>query len=127
LKLKFDELLSNFAFNFNLRRYSTMQEFGVVLRGFLPDVLRLISPSSEDVARQLVVDFLARVLLTHASSVKRRETEHNHISILARQLATAAVADNQCFESTPLVGPCRLTVSKPELKAQLVSALETEI
>ena len=60
MKLKYDELLSNVAFNFNVRRYAEDEIQGPVNLG-----------------------------------VK--------------------------------VGRCRLTVSKPELKARLVSALETKM
>ena len=101
----------------------TMKEFGIVLRGFLPQVLLLISkgggsaseeeskshsgggggitpPSSTIGIAQLLVDLLTRVFLMHVSSITRRETKHNHINILARQLATAAVVtDNQRLSS----------------------------
>ena len=51
-----------------------------------------------------MVEFLARVLmtlLTEVSGGERRGTTpaHNHISIVARQLTTAAVVHNQCFSA----------------------------
>mmetsp|Transcript_22597 Transcript_22597/g.55805 ORF Transcript_22597/g.55805 Transcript_22597/m.55805 type:complete len:1024 (-) Transcript_22597:142-3213(-) len=94
----------------------TMKEFGIVLREILPQVVLLISrggsyeeetksrgggggitPSSTTISiAQFVVDLLTRVFLMHVASVTRREPKHNHINILARQLATAAVVtDNQ--------------------------------
>jgi hypothetical protein len=81
----------------------TMKEFGVVLRGFLPGVLAFARarsnksaadndvPTANDVVAQpLVVDFLARVLLTCLSDVeKSREEVETTIQTLSRQLATA--------------------------------------
>jgi len=66
LKPRYDELLSNFAFKFNLRHYTTVQA--------------------------------------------TLEEDHSNF----------VVAMNT-------VGRCRLTLSKPELKARLISALETKM
>ena len=75
MKLKYDTLLSNFAFNFNLRHYIKEDDKGAAAR-FKP----------------LQLDFKACMFVAMAK-----------------------------------VGRCRLTVSKPELKARLVSALEAII
>jgi hypothetical protein len=83
LKLQRDKLLSSFAFNFNLRRCTTVT-----------------ADTWQHVA--VAVDTTAAT----ASQVK-------------------IYLDG--VEVTGTVGRCRLTVSKPELKARLVSALETEM
>jgi hypothetical protein len=76
LKLKCDEPLSNFAFNFNLRRYTKV-------------------PAAKS---------------PKAIAKLRKQVRKTKDVLSANQ-----------------VGRCRLTVSKPELKARLVSALETNM
>ena len=82
LELTYDGPLSNFAFSFNLRRY-TMAE----------------SARGEALSREL-----------EQLRGERRRLDDRGRELDARE-----------------VGRCRLTVSKPELKARLVSALETRM
>ena len=74
--LKYDEPLSNFAFNFNVRRY--------IEEGHVPDVAPALDKGG-------------------------------------------CMDGNQSSLAQLTVGRCRLTVSKPVLKAPMVSALETKI
>jgi len=82
LKLKYDELLSNVAFNFNLRRCIT---------------------GRNDVN-------------IHAANTKGRT---------ARDVSESAAITREITQA--MVRRCRLTVSKPALKAPMVSALEAAI
>jgi hypothetical protein len=82
LKLQYDEPLSSFAFEFNLRR------------------------------------------CTKAKKAKEKERAREKREAEAAERVARVKAEAAAEEA---VGRCRLTLSKPELKARLVSALETKM
>jgi hypothetical protein len=94
LKLTYDGPVSNFAFNFNLRRYSMAACDGENLLTVAVAPHQVYGPR----------DFLFL---------------HNFL-INAARMRVFGPGDN-------LVGWCRLSVSKPVLKAPMVSALEARI
>jgi hypothetical protein len=108
LKLKYDEALSHFAFNFHLRRYikGAVQSAGghweVDLNKKLPDMPRMPA-------------------LPHITMPTMP-----HISIGIPASAGAAAAGAGAAEPA-VVGPCRLTVSKPVVNAPMIPALEAKI
>jgi hypothetical protein len=107
LKLKRDEPLSNFAFNLNLRRYIAAEAKSLAAHAKMDD--------DTSVAR------IAQL----TKQLNYLKTEQQRLKDLAEK-ADLFHADK---ESAAKVGRCRLTVSKPELKARLVSeySLETQI
>ena len=96
LKLKYDEVLSSFAFNFNLRHHN-----------------KATAASGDGGAGITDTEAVAIQMTTGAA-------------IAAVTAAVQAEADALCTD-TLKVGRCRLTGSKPGLKARRVSTLETKM
>ena len=103
MKLKCDEPLSNFAFNVNLRRYN--EEYA-------------LDPQRGRPATGGACTFFTPHAVAPNSHSTKNKADAPHAQ---RQRPERPV--NLMF----LVGRCRLPVSKPELKARLVSALETNM
>jgi hypothetical protein len=98
LKVKCDEPLSKFAFNFNLRRYNLDD-------ATVPHFCQLVHPK---LLYQLNLTGQAALI----EGLKEIKMQEEDLSFLSEEYK---------------VGRCRLTVSNPELKARLVSALETKM
>ena len=116
MKLKYDKLLSSFAFNFNLRRYTTVKTH------FLPDRDREISERDE-------LPLHAAALGLAAASAGPNIFSMDSDAALAADLLRVDVvtAPAALLVLCAVVGRCRLTVSNPVLKAPMVSALDTII
>ena len=126
MKLKCDVTLSNFAFNFNLRRYTEVRDRINFLtlrtvRAVQVDSIKTRVETAPAVCNQRLKLKCDEPLSKFAFNVdlRRYRTE------LEKALAVINVAAVEFKRSK--VGRCRLTVSKPELKARLVSALETKM
>ena len=126
MKLKYDVPLSDFAFKFNLRRYNEeriwgMHNIGVSLTS--PFKMRVAFQQSElgaaagEVPKFDKLDWTSRMGIGSA--------------MVRRLLTTVSIPAGQGGAGrsfwTFKVGRIRLTVSKPVLKAPMVSALETRI
>jgi hypothetical protein len=96
LKLKYDELLSTFIFNFNLRRYSMDAGFD--------------GQMSATVAVAAGVAGFDSIMVGRCRLTERERD------------ASACMRRHQASALAPV--RCRLTVSKSVLKAPMVSALE---
>jgi hypothetical protein len=154
LILQYDEPLSNFAFNFNLRRYNVGTSFEAHMnhRGCFPaaDVdlgAALVEAGIVDAGTPLpasaaLMGFRLHHAVTDVTvSVRLMMVQVTQLLFEARSawLAAQGVDFNHSFfvpEIHPVfgvalhmheVGRCRLTVSKPVLKAPLVSAVETKM
>jgi hypothetical protein len=101
LKLKYDKLLSTFAFKFNLRHYNT---------NIAPTFIE--QPPQDYNEPNGCQDLPTNV-----------QTAKDSCGVT---LSTSAVVMEES-EPRCTVGRCRLPVSKPELKARLASALETKM
>jgi hypothetical protein len=130
LNPKYDEPFSNFAFNFNLRRYSKDEAL---------DQLTVDVTKYRKVWRCRLNPVEARV---ETNCIQRLQLKYNeplsnfafnfhlrrYIKGMAELGATrAALYREHVRTKSAWVGRCRLTVSKPELKARLVSVLETKL
>ena len=161
LKLKYYKLLSNVAFNFNLRRYSEGTTLWAVSVGSNYINLMCVAVDGENAvvaAGSYTAEGFGGYISTSATfggitlgsagggdavlwklsaegttlwAVRGGGTSYDRLQAVAVDSANAVAAVVK-FSSSPatfggLVGRCRLTVSKPVLKARLVSALETEM
>ena len=113
MKLKCDEPLSNFAFNFNLRLYTE----AVVAAG--------------DTALLVLAELASTAVVRCKLTVSKPQVDPGCIRIQGQEY-TDIGSDLYRYRVTFIriqgqMWRCRLTVSKPELKARLVSALETEM
>jgi hypothetical protein len=118
MKLKYGELLSSFAFKSNLRCYITVEALAA-----LPEIRELETMTTMEVNAILVK------LTPEAASqaLAALPPEQAAQSLVGHSPDSVARMMNSMYPSAVAsVGRCRLTVSKPALKARLVSALETK-
>jgi hypothetical protein len=126
LKRKCDEPLSNVAFNFNLRRYTEVRAYREATTKLYRGTTTAFDQS---VGAILCTNCAAGTYQPDSGGV-------NSDACLAcpqGQYSNAGAAGcTVCPSGTyqpyvGMAGRCRLTLSKPELKARLVSALETQM
>jgi hypothetical protein len=144
LKLKYDKLLSSFAFKFKLRHYNEesperlLRLLGAELGNFddvnVATTFTKLSKlcGSMSFPRNIAADDRFRGLMALARDMcadgrlPARQLS-NILHAVAKMSAAGKLATNDADVRETLVGRCRLTVSKPELKARLVSALQTKM
>ena len=109
MKLNCDEPLSNFAFNFNLRRYT---EDALAL-----SVIAVCAEGSS-VKKVVATEVIEMFGEGCANGCYTCATGHPH-------LLNLVCGEDQIITDIIQVGRCRLAVSKPVLKAPMVSAFDT--
>jgi len=128
LKLEYDELLSSFAFNFKLRRYNLALRDAATAAALL-SALTQAALTADDAAVGASGGTAKKRSRAPAPAGAAGDTPATAAETVGAGAAGPLRTEVRAALSAllPVVGRCRLTASKPVLKAPVISALEATI